>query len=61
MPGIVDRGAAAKGTAVVGDNPPILADDDTIGTGADIDRTADSAGVDRISVVVEAYKAGLRD
>src|ERR1700757_3765690 len=33
MPGIVDRGAAAKGTAVVGNNPPILTDDDTIGIG----------------------------
>jgi hypothetical protein len=61
MPGIVDRGAAAKGTAVVGNNPPILTDDDAIGIGVDIDRTADGAGIDRIFVVVEAHEAGLRD
>jgi hypothetical protein len=39
--------------------PTILTDDDTIGIGVDVDRTADSAGIDRISVVVEAHKAGL--
>lgn len=61
MPGIVDRGAAAKGAAVVGDNPSILTDDNAIGIGVDVDRTADSASIDRISVVVEAHEAGLRD
>jgi hypothetical protein len=61
MPGIVDCGAAAKGTAMVGDDTPILTDDDAIGIGVDVDRTADGAGIDRIFVVVEAHEAGLRD
>jgi hypothetical protein len=59
MPGIVDCGAAAKGTAMVGDDTPILTDDEAIGIGVDVDRTADGAGIDRIFVVVEAHEAGL--
>jgi len=61
MPGIEDRRTASEATTMVGDDTPILADDDAIGTGMDVDGTADSAGVDRISVVVEAHEAGLRD
>lgn len=61
MPGIVDCRAAAKGTAMVGDDTPILTDDDAIGIGVDVDRMADGAGIDRIFVVVETHKAGLRD
>jgi hypothetical protein len=61
MPGIVDCRPAAKGTGMVGDDTPILTDDDAIGIGADVDRPTDGAGIDRIFVVVEAHKAGLRD
>jgi hypothetical protein len=61
MPGIVDCRAAAKGTGMVSDDTPILADDDAIGIGLDVDRTADGAGVDRIPIVIEAHQAGLRD
>jgi hypothetical protein len=46
MPGIVDCRAAAKGTGMVGDDTPILADDDAIGLDLDVNRTADGAGVD---------------
>ena len=43
-----------------GDDAPILADDDAIGVGMDLDRPADGAGVHRVFVVVEAHQAGLR-
>src|SRR5208282_701833 len=45
---------------VLRDNPPVLANDDAVGVGVDVDRAPDGAGVDRISVVVEAHEAGLR-
>src|SRR5271168_4196216 len=38
----------------------ILTKDDAPGIGVDFDRTANGAGVDRISVVVEAHEASLR-
>ena len=55
MPGIVDCRATAKGTGMAGDDTPILADNDPIGIGLDVDRTADGAGVDRILIVIEAH------
>ena len=60
MPGIVLDLAAAERARVLGDDPPVLANDDAVGVGVDVDRAADGAGVDRISVVVEAHEAGLR-
>ena len=60
MPGIVDRLAAAETRAMLGDDPPVLADDDPIGVGVDVDRAADGAGAHRVPVVVEADEAGLR-
>ena len=60
MPGIVLDLAAAERARVLRDNPPVLADDDAVGVGVDVDRAADGAGVDRISVVVEPHEAGLR-
>ena len=60
MPGIVSGLAAAEGALVLGDDPPVLADDDAVGVGVDVDRAADRAGADRIAVVVEANEAGLR-
>ena len=53
MPGIVLNLAAAERARVLGDNPPVLADDDAAGVGVDVDRAADGAGVDRGAVVVE--------
>ena len=46
---------------MLGDNTPVLADDDAIRIGVNFDGTTDSAGSYRVLVVVEAYQAGLRD
>ena len=43
MPGVVSRLAAAKLSRVLGDNPPILANDDTIGVGLDFHQAVDIA------------------
>ena len=43
-----------------GDDAPILPDDDAIGIGVDLDRTANGAGVHRVFVVGEADQARLR-
>ncbi len=45
---------------MLGDDPPVLADDDAVGVGVDVDRAADDARAHRISVVVEPHEAGLR-
>src|SRR5271165_336835 len=58
MPRIVDRVATAEGALVLGDDPPVLADDDAVGEGVDVDRAADRARAHRISVVVEPHEAG---
>ena len=42
-------------------DPSILTDHDAVGIGLDLDRAADGAGCDRVLVVVEAHKTGLRD
>ena len=60
MPGIVDRLAAAVAAGVFRDDAPVLADDDALGIGLDLDWAADRAGADRVFVVVEAHEAGLR-
>ena len=41
VPGIVDRLAAAEGTPMFSDYPAVLADDDAIGIGLNLDRPAD--------------------
>src|SRR6202167_442363 len=46
---------------MLGDNAPLLADNDAIRIGMNLDRTPDRAGRHRVLVVVEAYQAGLRD
>jgi hypothetical protein len=38
MPGVVDRVATAERTAMLGDDPPVLADDDAVGIGMDLGR-----------------------
>ncbi len=60
MPRVVDDAPTPERPLMLGDNPPVLANDDAIGVGVDVDRTADSAGADRITVVVEPHQAGLR-
>src|ERR1700722_15743155 len=60
VPGIIDRLAPAKAAAMLGDDAPILSNDDAFGIGVDLDRPANRAGVDGVSVVVEPHEAGLR-
>ena len=60
MPGVVDRLIAAEPARMLGNDRTILADDEALGVGLDLDRPADGAGADRILVVVEAHQAGLR-
>jgi hypothetical protein len=42
------------------DRAPVLTNDDAIGVRVDLHRPANSAGVHRVFVVVEAHQAGLR-
>jgi len=44
---------------MLADDQPVLANDEAIGVGVDLDRTADSAGVDRVAVVGGGLKARL--
>ena len=60
MPGVVHGMPTAEGPLMLGDDPPVLADDDAVGVGVDVDRATDGAGADRIPVVVEPHEAGLR-
>ena len=59
MPGVVDRLATPVAARVFGHRAPFLADDDPIGVGVDVHGAADSAGADRVLVVVEPDQAGL--
>jgi hypothetical protein len=61
MPGVIDRVAAAERAGMLADDPPVLADDDAVGIGMNLNRPSDRAGRHRVLVVVEANQAGLRD
>ena len=61
MPGIIDRLAAAEPAAMLANDCTLLADQNTIRIGLDLDRPSHRAGGDRVLVVVEAYQTGLRD
>ena len=61
VPGIIGRLAASKGSRMLSNNAPILADHDAVGISLDLDRTSNRAGYDRVFVVVEAHQTGLRD
>src|SRR6202047_4354663 len=61
MPGIISCVATAERAWMLGDDPPVLADDDAIRMGMDLDGTPDRARRYRVLVVVEAHQAGLRD
>merc|ERR1711969_243051 len=60
MPGIVDRLVAAEAARMLADDPPLLADLDAVGVGADLCRAADGACGDGVAIVVEAHEACLR-
>src|SRR5579872_7568086 len=60
MPGVVDRLATPVTARMLSDDAPVLANDDPISIGLDLDRPADRAGADRVFVVVEPHQAGLR-
>jgi hypothetical protein len=58
---LVNRLAAAERAAMFSDDPPILADYDSIGLGMNFDRAPDGTGCDRVFVVVKAHQAGFGD
>src|SRR5580693_5940835 len=60
MPRIVDCLATPMAAGMFRDDATILANDNAIGIGMDVDRPPDGAGVHRVLVVVEAHQAGLR-
>ena len=60
VPGIVDCLAATVVAGMLCDDTPILADDDAIGVGMDLDWTTDCAGAHRVFIVVEPHQARLR-
>ncbi|MNI29735.1 hypothetical protein D3C73_835580 [compost metagenome] len=60
MPGIVGGLAAAEAALVLADIDSILLDDDPVRIGMHLDGTADGSRQDRVFVVVEADRAGLR-
>ena len=60
MPGIVYGCAAPVTARMLRHDAPVLADDDAIRIGLDLDRAADGACADRVAVVVEADQASFR-
>ena len=61
MPGIVDGIAAAERASMLGNDASVLADHNAVGVGMNLYRPPDSAGRDRVFIVVEPHQAGLRD
>ncbi len=60
MPGIVGYLAATVFAGMLADDTAILAQNDALGVGVDLDRTADCASAHRVFVVVEPHQACLR-
>ena len=60
MPGIVGYLATTVFTRMLADNTAILAQDDALGVGVDLDRATDRARVHRVFVIVEPHQARLR-
>ena len=50
-----------EAAAVLGDYRAVLADDDALGIGMDVHRSANGPRRHRVLVAVEAYQAGLGD
>ena len=61
MPGIVDGIAAAERASMLGNDASVLADHNAVSVGVNLDRPPDSAGRDRVFIVVEPHQTGLRD
>ena len=61
MPRIVDRLPPPEDPPVLADDGSVLPDHDPLGIGMDLDRPANRRRQDRVSVVVEPDRAGLRD
>lgn len=59
MQGIVDGVVAPEDTLMAADDPTILPAFQPIGIGSDLDRPPHRAGIDRVSVLVEADQAGI--
>src|SRR6202034_3324419 len=59
-PRIVDGLAATVVAGMLRDDTSILADDDAVGVGMDLDWTTDCAGAHRVFVVVEPHQTCLR-
>ena len=59
MQGIVDGVVAAEDTHMETDDLTVLPALEAIGVSPDLDRSADRAGIDRVTVLVEAHEAGL--
>ena len=53
---VVDRLASPEAAAVLGNNAPVLANDDAIGIGLNLDRPADRAGADRVAFLNRPIK-----
>src|SRR4051812_32020906 len=53
MPGIVDGIAAAERASMLGNDASVLADHNAVGVGVNLDRPPDSAGRNRVFIVVE--------
>ena len=60
MPWIIDRLAPPKGAGVFAYHHAILPDHDAFGVGMHLDGTADGSRQNRVFVVVEPHRAGLR-
>lgn len=56
---VVDCLAAAEGAIMASQDPSILPAFQMLGTGADLDRPANCAGVDRVKVLVEPHQTGF--
>ena len=60
VPRVIDSLASPEGAGMLADHDAILPDDDPLGIGMHLHRTSDRRGQDRVFVVVEPNRAGLR-
>jgi len=59
VPRIINRLGPTEASRVFTDDHTILANDDPLGIGMDLDRTPDRRRDDRVFIVVEPHRAGL--
>ena len=60
MPRIINRLVAPEPTNMLADDRAVLADDDPIGIGMDLNRSSDRCGMHRVFVVIEPHQQRLR-